>query len=132
MMLEFVEFDVADAVAWRISGKVTEEDMRMALDALRRKIEVHGKVSVYQEIEGFNGVEFDAIMEKMQFLSEFGVSLFKRIAVVTDKKWLQNVISWEDKVFRDIDMRAFGTEERDRAFNFLAYGDDPGSSPAVA
>ncbi|MFT4767040.1 MAG: hypothetical protein ACI8RN_000164 [Glaciecola sp.] len=130
-MLEFVEFDVEDAVAWRISGKVTKEDMQLALEALRQKISAHGKVSVYQEIEGFSGVEFDAIMGKMQFLSEFGVSLFKRIAVVTDKKWVQHIISWEDKVFRDIDMRAFGTEDRDRAFNFLAYGDDPDASSAV-
>ncbi|WOJ92561.1 STAS/SEC14 domain-containing protein [Congregibacter variabilis] len=131
-MLEFIEFDIEDAVAWRISGKVTEEDMQLALDALRDKIEAHGKVSVYQEIEGFSGVELDVIKDKMRFLSEFGVSFFKKIAVVTDKKWLQSVIAWEDKVFPGVDMRAFGTEDRDRAFNFLAYGDDPRSSPTVA
>lgn len=128
-MLEFLKFDVADAVAWRITGKVTEEDMERALDALRIRIEAHGQVSVYQEIDGFGGVELDAIMGKMQFLSEFGISKFKRIALVTDKQWLQRVVSWEDKVFKSIDMRAFAIEERDRAFNFLAYGDDVGSSP---
>ncbi|EAQ97485.1 STAS/SEC14 domain-containing protein [Congregibacter litoralis] len=131
-MLEMIEFDVADAVAWKISGKVTEEDMQRALDALREKLNAHAKVSVYQEIESFGGVELDAVMEKMQFLSEFGLNMFARIAVVTDKRWVQRVLSWEDRVFRNIDMRAFSVEERERAFNFLAYGDDPGSSPATA
>ena len=131
-MLELIEFDVDDAVAWRIRGKVTESDMQLALDACRERIATRGEVSIYQEIEGFSGVEFDALMEKLHFIREFGISHFKRIAVVTDRQWLQKVIAWEDKLFSGIDMRAFSTEERDRAFNFLAYGDDPGSAPAAA
>lgn len=131
-MLEMIPTDIEDAVAWRIVGKVTEADMNLALDALRNKIQIHSEVSVYQEIESFDGVEFDAIMGKMKFLSEFGIAQFKRIAVVTDKRWAQRLIAWEDKIFKSIDMRVFGTDERDRAFNFLAYGDDPGSSPEVA
>jgi hypothetical protein len=131
-VLDFIPFDVADAVAWRISGKITEADMQLALDALRAKLESHDTVSVYQEIESFGGVEFDAIMEKMRFLSDFGISQFSKIAVVTDKQWVKRVIGWEDKLFHSVDMRAFSLDERDRAFNFIAYGDEPGGSPETA
>lgn len=124
-MLELLDFDVDDAVAWRIEGKVTEDDMEQALDALRKIIDRCGHVSVYQEIVSIGGVEWDAIEEKMEFLREYGIQHFRRIAVVTDKQWMQTVIGWEDRLFRSIDMRAFSTEERQRALNFLAYGDDP-------
>lgn len=123
-MLEFIDVYQDDALAWRIDGKVTEDDMQAAFEAVKQKIEAHGHVCLYQEIGSFGGVEFDAIMEKLQFLGSVGISAFKRIAVVTDKRWMQRVIEWEDRVFRDIDMRAFSTQERDRAMNFLAYGND--------
>ncbi len=131
-MLEFIDFDVDDTVAWRISGKVTEDDMESAFDAIRATIERCGHVSVYQEIESLGGVEWDAVEEKMEFLREFGIRHFRKIAVVTDKQWLQTVIGWEDRVFRSVDMRAFSTDERDRAFNFLAYSDDPPGAGATA
>jgi hypothetical protein len=131
-MLDMISFDVADAVAWRISGKVTEAEMQLALDALRAKLESHDSVSVYQEIESFGGVEFDAIMEKLRFLSDFGIAHFSKIAVVTDKQWVQRVIGWEDKLFRSVEMRAFSFDERDRAFNFIAYGDGPRESGEIA
>jgi hypothetical protein len=131
-MLEFVDCDLDDAVAWRISGKVTEEDMHRALEALREKIESVDQVSVYQEIEGFGGVELDAVMEKLRFLREFGISHFGRIAVVTDKQWMHKIIEWEDGLFSGIDMRCFSLDERDRAFNFLAYGDGPVAGGALS
>ncbi len=124
-MIEMIDYDIDDVVAWRIDGKVSEDDMERALDAAKAAIERCGHVSVYQEIVSFSGVEWDAIEEKMEFLREFGLKHFRKIAVVTDKQWMQTVIGWEDKVFRSIDMRAFSTEERDRAMNFLAYG-EPG------
>jgi len=127
-MLEFLDFELDDAVAWRIDGKVTEDEMEQALGALRETIDRCGHVSVYQEVVSIGGVEWDAIEEKMEFLREYGVRHFRRIAVVTDKRWMQTVIGWEDRLFRSVDMRAFSTEERERARNFLAYGDDPAAS----
>lgn len=130
-MLELIDCDIEGAVAWRLGGTITDDDMHLALDAVRSKLLNHEKVSVYQEILDFGGVELDAVMEKLRFLSEFGVSHFRRIAVVTDKQWMHKVIAWEDRIFSKVSMRAFTSEERERAFNFLAYGDDPDSSPAT-
>lgn len=125
-MLELIDTETGDTVAWRVAGKITEDDMELALNALRATIERKGYVNIYQEIQGFGGVEWDAIEEKMKFLREFGVSHFRRIAVVTDKRWMQTVIGWEDRMFRRFEMRAFSTDERAGARNFLAYGGDDG------
>ena len=124
-MIELIDCDIEDAVAWRISGKVSDDDMELALGLVKEKLESNDTVSVLQEIESFGGVELDAIGEKLGFLREFGISRFRRIAVLTDKRWMRTVVGWENHLFKGIEMRAFELEERDRAFNFLAYGDDP-------
>ncbi|MEM1403796.1 MAG: STAS/SEC14 domain-containing protein [Pseudomonadota bacterium] len=129
-MIELIPTTMDDVVAWRIDGKVSEDDMESALNAAKDCIDRCGHVNVYQEIAGFGGIEWDAIEEKMEFLREFGIKRFRRIAVVTDKQWMQTVIGWEDKIFRSIDMRAFSTEEKERAMNFLAYGDESGDEGA--
>ncbi|MEO1078984.1 MAG: STAS/SEC14 domain-containing protein [Pseudomonadota bacterium] len=130
-MIEMMDFESPDTVGWRIDGKVTEDDMETVLAALRGAIETSDHVSVYQEITDFSGIEWDAIEEKMEFLREFGLRHFRKIAVVTDKRWMQKVIGWEDRLFRSIDMRAFSTDDRSRAMSFLAYageGEDTASS----
>ncbi len=124
-MLEQIDCEIDDAVAWRISGKITDDDMELALGLIREKLQSHEHVSVLQEITDFGGLEFNAIVEKLGFLREFGMSRFRRIAVLTDKSWMRTVIGWEDRLFGGIEMRAFALEERARAFNFLAYGGDP-------
>ncbi|MEM9758281.1 MAG: STAS/SEC14 domain-containing protein [Pseudomonadota bacterium] len=130
-MIEMMNFEARDTVGWRIESKVTEDDMEAVLAALRDAIEASDQVSVYQEITDFSGIEWEAIEEKMEFLREFGLRHFRKIAVVTDKRWMQTVIGWEDRLFRSIDMRAFSTDDRSRALSFLAYtgeGEDNASS----
>ena len=53
-----------------------------------------------------------------------GISRITRIAVITDKKWMQRAVVLEDKVFRNIDMKWFGSEEKDEAIAFLAAAED--------
>lgn len=132
-MIEVLDLAIEGTVAWRIDGKVREDDMETALEAAREVIDRLGYVNVYQEIQAFEGIEWDAIEEKMKFLREYGVRHFRRIAVVTDKRWVQRVVSWEDHLFKSVDMRAFSIEDKARARNFLAYaGDDESEGEASA
>ena len=87
-MIEMIDIGMADAVAYRIEGKITEEDMKTILAIFKEKIEKNQKLIVYQEVVSIGGAEFDAMMEKLKFLFEFGLSHFSRIAVITHKKWL--------------------------------------------
>lgn len=114
-----MDIGVEKAVAYRISGKITEDDMALALSAVKEKIESQGELYLYQEIESIGGVELDAIIEKMKFLSEVGLSKIKKISIVTDANWMQTIVRLEDKIFRNIDMRSFSFADKDQAINFL-------------
>ena len=74
---------------------------------INEKIEQYGEVYIYQEIDDFTGIEIDAIVEKFKYLFENGISNITRIAVVTDKQWLQKIVDLEDKLFKSIDMQYF-------------------------
>ena len=118
-MLEMIDIGVQNAVAYRLEGKITEEEMKSVFSIFRKKVEKGEKLLVYQEIVSIGGVEFDGIIEKLKFLHDVGISRFDRIAVVTHKKWLQKIVDLEDKIFKSVDMKGFAVEERDQAIEFL-------------
>ena len=118
-MLEIVDIGVENAIAYRIEGKVTEEDMTAILTVFREKIEKEQKLVVYQEVISIGGVELDAIIEKFKFFREVGFSHFDRIAVVAHAKWLHKLVDLEDKIFKGINMKGFSADEKDQAIEFL-------------
>lgn len=118
-MLKLMDIGIEDAIAFRWSGRITEIEMKSVFSALKEKIKVYGKVSVYQEIESMGGVEFEAIVEELKFLKEFGLSNISKVAVVTDKKWVQKIAEVEDRIFRKIDIKCFSTDEKNEAVEFL-------------
>ena len=118
-MLEIIDIGIDDAVAFRWEGKITEAEMKLVFSVLKEKIKDYGKISVYQEIGSIGGVEFEGIVEELKFLREFGLSNFKKAAVVTDKKWVQKIAEIENKIFRKIDIKCFSTDEKNEAIKFL-------------
>ena len=118
-MLEMIDIGVENTIAYRIEGKVTEEEMTAILNIFKEKIEKGERLNVYQEVESIGGAEFDAKIEKFKFFRDFGFSYFNRIAVVAHTKWLHKLVDLEDKIFKSIDMKGFSVDEKDQAIEFL-------------
>ena len=118
-MVTMVDIGIDKAVAYRIEGKITDADMELVTSVLKEKIATFGDIFIYQEIESFKGIEFEAMIEKTKFFLEMGTSNIKRIAVVTHKDWMNKIIDLEGKLFKNIDMKAFLTEDKDEAIAFL-------------
>ena len=119
-MLEMIDVNIDNVVAFRCGGKISEAEMTMVLSAVKEKIDVHKEVYLYEEVISVGGAELEAIIEKIKFLYNVGISKITRIAVVTDKKWMQRIVDLEDKLFRKIDMKCFNPEDKENAFAFLA------------
>jgi len=120
-MLEMIDIGVENAIAYRLGGKITEEEMLSALDIFREKIDKGEKLVVYQEVESIGGAEFDAMVEKFKFFKEYGFNFshFSKVAVVTHSKWLHKIVDLEDKIFRNVEMKGFSIEDKDKAIQFL-------------
>ena len=85
-MLEMIDIGVEKAVAYRLEGKITEEEMTSVLSIFKEKIDKGEKLIVYQEVVSIGGVEFDAMIEKLKFFFNVGFSGFDRVAVVTHNR----------------------------------------------
>jgi hypothetical protein len=118
-MLEMIDIGIEKAIAYRVEGKVTEEEMTSVISIFREKIGSGEKLIIYQEIVSFSGVEVDAMIKKFKFFIDFGISHFSKIAVVTHKKSIHKLVDLESKLFRRISMKGFPIEEKDKAIEFL-------------
>lgn len=118
-MLEMIDIGFEKAVAYRVEGKITEAEMKSVISIFKEKIDKGEKLIVYQEVVSFGGVEFDAIVEKFKFFFDVGISHFSKIAIVTHKKWIHKLVDFECKLFKNIHMKGFLIEERDKAIEFL-------------
>ena len=121
-MIEMLDIGIKNVVAYRVEGKVTEGEMKSVLSIFKEKIQADMKLSIYQEIVSVGGAEFDAIIEKLKFFREFGLSNFNRIAVVTHKEWMHKIIDLEGKLFKQFDMKGFSIDDKDKALEFLKSG----------
>lgn len=118
-MLEMIDIGFEKAIAYRLEGKITEEEMKSVFSIFKEKIDNGEKLIIYQEVVSIGGVEFDAMVEKFKFFVDFGISHFSKIAVVTHKKWIHKLVDLEGKIFKNIDMKGFPIEEKDKAIEFL-------------
>lgn len=118
-MIEYLDIGVPKAVAYRISGKISQDEMHEVLQKITAKIDEFGEVYLYQEVESLGGVEFEAIVEKLKFLVSHGVSDIHKAAVITDKNWLHKVVQFEDKLFPQTELRSFSMDAKNDAVAFL-------------
>ena len=120
-MLEMIDVGDDRIIAYRFGGKITEEEMTSVLDVFREKIEKGEKLFVYQEVESIGGAEIDAMIEKFRFFKDLGFNFshFSKVAVVTHSKWLHKIVDLEDKIFKNVEMRGFSSEDKDKAIEFL-------------
>jgi len=119
-MLKIMDIGLDNAVAFTVSGKITQQEMHLVLEAAREKVVSHGSIVILERIESFEGIEVAAIVEEFKYLLDVGFSNISKVAIVTDKKWVKHIVRIEDKLFGNIDIKCFHNEEQPQAIEFLS------------
>ncbi len=86
-MFETIAVNAEHVVAIRISGHLTDEDYKSFLPLLKDLINREGPVSLYVDMEDFEGWDMKAAWDDVKFGITHDVD-FKRIAIVVDKQWI--------------------------------------------
>ncbi len=118
-MIELLEIGIDNAVAFRMAGKITEKDMALVLSEAKKKMAHYENIVFFEQLDSFEGIEIAVIIEEFKFYFEVGISNISKLAIVTDKKWLEKIVSIEDKIFKSIEMKCFSIEDKDAAIAFL-------------
>ncbi|MCG8552256.1 MAG: STAS/SEC14 domain-containing protein [Desulfobacterales bacterium] len=121
-MLEFLDMNIPGVVGYRLEGKISTREMNQVLDRFREIIDRGEKIHLYQEVTSLGGLELEALVDKLRFFLDAGLSNFGRVAVVAEKKWIPRLVDFESKFVRHIDMRGFSMDEKEDALAFLRKG----------
>ena len=118
-MVEIFDIGVENAVAFRVSGKISKADMIRIFEECKQKIARHGNIVLLEKIESIGGIEVSALLEEIKYLFQMGLANIKKVAVLTDKIWLEKVVTIENKFFPKIEIKCFSFEQQSVAVEFL-------------
>ncbi|WP_394198333.1 SpoIIAA family protein [Litoreibacter albidus] len=114
-----------DLVQIEIGGKITAEEMSSGLDALLplTKSMTDGRMlALYHDIEF---PEAGAILEEMKRLPQLFsvIGKVKKVAIVSDQKWIRDMAELEGKVLPGTSIRSFEFKDRAHADAYLGTVD---------
>ncbi len=103
--------------AFKASGKLTDADYRQFTPRLDELIKEYGKISLFLELEDFEGWEPKAAWDDFK-LGLAHPNDFERIALVGDKAW-EHWFTLLAKPFTHARVRYFNQSDRDAAWDWL-------------
>ena len=116
-MLQILDVGRPDVLAYRASGVMTEEDIRVVSQAFDRMLEDRQTVHLYAEIENLSGVEMRALwLDLVYGLRHIGeLRHIGRVAVVTDLGWVRTLAQAEALLLPVGRLRTYPSDQREEA-----------------
>ncbi|CAD6552310.1 hypothetical protein LMG27952_05270 [Paraburkholderia hiiakae] len=112
MILYHTEPD-SPVIEIHVEGKITDYDLREAIERMRGDLELNGKTRVLELIEHFTGIEPKALWTDITL----GVSVARKVtraAVVADAGWLRASMHLA-RFFTKAEVKAFRVNELEQA-----------------
>ncbi len=105
-----------------ISGKIDSDNMRESLDALDNHSQGFENGRMMYRIDNFDMPSFGALAVELSRLPMLFDLLrrFDRVAVLTEKRWLQKLSELEGKFLPGLSIKAFDSGEEEQAERWLA------------
>ena len=116
-MFELLPVNDKGIFAFKASGKLSDADYRKFLPTLEELIRKSGRVSLYIELEDFQGWEPKAAWDDLRFGMQHDRD-FRRIAIVGDKAWEHSAIALAN-FFTHSKMLFFSKAEAELAWDWL-------------
>lgn len=129
-MLEILE-SPRFLVAMKLTGDLIADDVEKAYEVADKALKDNERVSFYAEVDDSFSITLEGLIKDItERFGQFGkLSKYYRAAVVTDKGWMAALVRVEGLVFSSIDVRVFGLNEKDKAFQWASEKPEPITKP---
>jgi hypothetical protein len=101
-----------------VEGRVTDADLKASIERLREDLERNGKTRILEVIQGFTGMEPQALWTDVRL----GLPLankVSRVAVVADQAWIRSATHL-GRFFTSAELKTFEPAELDEARTWIA------------
>lgn len=113
-------FTLADnIIGFIVDGPYNDSSVEKIQDEVYNKLAVFDKVNLYIEDTANADISLKAVLKSLPFKIKTG-NRFERVAVVTDRKWLQ-IVSTLEKLFFNAELRIFSTHHRLEAIQWISH-----------
>ena len=97
-MFQRMDKSLANAVGYKIIGKIQKEDYEKFLPEVRALVEQFGSIRLLLDMSDYEGIEAKAWFSDAKFGKEFHKNL-EKMAVVGDKRWNKWITSLSKRTF---------------------------------
>ncbi|WMJ73993.1 STAS/SEC14 domain-containing protein [Cytophagaceae bacterium ABcell3] len=121
-MVEKLDIEKDNTIAFKVDGKVALKDAQEVMDTIQTQLKTSDHFKGYVEVYNFEGIEPKALWERLKFgISNFSELTNKvdKIALVTDQKWFQSLSEIIYKVIPGIELKSFSLEDAGKAKSWL-------------
>lgn len=113
-------FTLADnIIGFIVDGPYDELAVEKIQLEVNEKLQVYDKVNLYLEDTINAEISLKAILKNLPFKLKTG-NRFEKVAVVTDRKWLQAFSNFE-KLFFNAEIRTFAGQDRLEAIQWISH-----------
>tara|TARA_R100001369_G_scaffold954_1_gene3034 strand:+ start:62027 stop:62380 length:354 start_codon:yes stop_codon:yes gene_type:complete len=111
-------FEFADnVVGILINSKVDSDLMDEVHSAIIDRLKDNETINLFIEIEPGNNISLFALLKDLKFKVEYAKN-FRKIAVVTDLQWFQNIMEIKD-LLMDAEVKGFEPKYRMKAMSWI-------------
>lgn len=116
-MIQLLEGAKDDLVAFRISGSVDIHDYNVMLPLLQERINQHGKIRVYAEVQDVEDYSLRALWQDIKFDIRHATD-FSKVAVVGDSQWI-DWLTVMAKPFTSAEVKYFSFAQKQLAWDWI-------------
>jgi hypothetical protein len=112
-MIQYHTAPDSSVIEISVEGKITNQELREAIERMRDDLELNGKTRVLERIEHFSGIEPKALWTDMTL----GVAVARKVtraAVVADAGWIHASMHLA-RFFTKAEVKAFHLNELEQA-----------------
>lgn len=109
-------------VTVKVIGTVDRDDWQQVTDMINEALQQHDRVSVLADLTHMDTFTGGAVYEDTKFgIKNLGsLDHFDKIAVLTDKQWLERGAAMAEKLLPGVDVRVFDTADTQQAQQWIA------------
>ena len=116
-MVEILPHTEPDLVALRVSGALDQDDYKAMLPEIEKRLQTHGSLRLYWEMDNFHGWTASGIREDGVFDASHAND-FSRVAMAGEKTWQEWMIKLM-KPFSSAEVKYFDVKERAEALAWV-------------
>lgn len=117
-MIERIESPDVTVLAFRMSGKLHDEDYKTFVPAVDQAIRDHGKVRILAEMVDFHGWDMEALWDDTKFATTHCTEI-EKIAILGDKAWEKGMAAI-CKPFTMAKVKYFDLSDKQAAWEWIA------------